>query len=81
MPIEILKVEGVLDLNLLQIGKALPLKDNEGNVLNGMVMVYDKETVTIDFNYPLAGHHLHFSSEVVVVRDASAEELEHTHVH
>ncbi len=81
LPIEIFKVDGVLDMNLLQIGKFLPLNDNEGNVLNGKVVAYDTETVTMDFNHPLAGHNLHFTGEVVDVRDASAEEISHGHVH
>ncbi len=81
LPIEIFKVDGVLDLNLLQIGKILPLNDNEGNVLYGIVLVYDLETVTMDFNHPLAGHHLHFSGEIADIREASVEELAHGHVH
>ena len=81
LPIEIFKVEGVLDMKLLQIGKVLPLNDHEGNVLNGKVMAFDAETVTMDFNHPLAGHNLHFTGEVVDIRDASAEELSHGHVH
>ena len=81
LPIDIFKVEGVLDLKLLQIGKTLPLNDHEGNVLNGKILAYDTETVTMDFNHPLAGHHLHFSGEVLDVREASAEELSHGHVH
>jgi FKBP-type peptidyl-prolyl cis-trans isomerase SlyD len=81
LPIDIFKVEGVIDMNLLKIGKVIPLNDHEGNVLNGTVLVFDAETVTMDFNHPLAGHLLHFSGEVVDVRDASAEELSHGHVH
>ncbi len=81
LPIDIFKVEGVLDLNLLKVGKVLPMNDNEGNVLNGMIKAFDNETVTMDFNHPLAGHHLHFSGKIVDVREASAEEISHGHVH
>jgi FKBP-type peptidyl-prolyl cis-trans isomerase SlyD len=40
-----------------------------------------QETVTIDANHPLAGETLNFAVKVMDVRDASAEELEHGHVH
>jgi len=39
------------------------------------------DTVTIDANPPLAGIQLSFEVEVLEVREASAEELEHGHVH
>ena len=39
------------------------------------------ETVTIDGNHPLAGEQLTFDVEVMEVREATEEELEHGHVH
>ena len=41
----------------------------------------DGDDVTIDGNHPLAGERLNFDVNVMDVRDASAEELEHGHVH
>ena len=41
----------------------------------------DEDTVTIDGNHQLAGQRLHFDVEVVAIREASAEELSHGHVH
>jgi FKBP-type peptidyl-prolyl cis-trans isomerase SlyD len=35
----------------------------------------------MDFNHPLAGKNLHFIGSVLSIRDASAEELDHGHVH
>lgn len=81
LPVDIFKVEGVVDFNVLKIGNVVPLNDNEGNVLNGTVKGFDEENVTMDFNHPLAGYQLHFSGTVVDVRDASAEEVSHGHVH
>ena len=37
--------------------------------------------VDVDLNHPMAGKELHFDIEIVEVREASAEEVEHGHVH
>ena len=39
------------------------------------------ESVTIDANHDLAGKTLHFEASVKEIRDATADELEHGHIH
>ncbi len=39
------------------------------------------DMVTVDGNHPLAGKNLKFDVEITAVREATAEELEHGHVH
>ena len=39
------------------------------------------DMVTVDGNHPLAGQNLNFDVEIAGVREASAEELTHGHVH
>ncbi len=39
------------------------------------------DSVTVDANHPLAGVELNFAIEVMDVREASADELAHGHVH
>lgn len=45
-----------------------------------VVAVHDDQVV-IDANHSLAGENLHFKIEIVEVREASREELDHGHVH
>lgn len=41
----------------------------------------ENDEVTVDMNHPLAGEELHFEVEVLTIRDATAEEIAHGHVH
>ena len=45
------------------------------------VVAVGANTITVDANHELAGQHLHFDIDVIDVRDASADELAHGHVH
>lgn len=54
--------------------------DDDDYMLYTVLEVSDKE-VTVDGNHPLAGKVLQFACTVTGVRPATAEELEHGHVH
>ena len=41
----------------------------------------DGENLNVNGNHPLAGQTLHFSLEILGIRDATEEELAHGHVH
>jgi FKBP-type peptidyl-prolyl cis-trans isomerase SlyD len=73
--------DGKFDSENVQVGVTLPMVDNEGNRLYGNVVEITAEYVKMDFNHPLAGQDLHFKGEVLEVRPASQEELDHGHVH
>jgi FKBP-type peptidyl-prolyl cis-trans isomerase SlyD len=45
------------------------------------VVAVDGDNVTIDGNHPLAGMPLTFEIEVIDIRAASEEEIEHGHIH
>ncbi len=76
-----LNSEGKMDEEMVKIGNFLPMVDNEGNRLNGMVHEINEKFITMDFNHPLVSKDLHFIGEVKDVREASSEELAHGHVH
>jgi len=50
-------------------------------VINVTVTKVENDVVFIDGNHPLAGQTLHFDVEVTGVREATAEETSHGHVH
>ncbi len=53
----------------------------DGKPIPFVIKEVKDEEVTIDFNHPLAGRNLNFDVELVDVRDATPEELEHGHAH
>ena len=64
----------------VEVGMQFQSETEQGPVLVTVVAIND-ETVTVDGNHPLAGVHLNFDVEIREVREPSAEELEHGHVH
>jgi len=65
----------------IEIGMQFHAQGPEGETLVVTVAGLEDETITVDGNHPLAGVQLNFAVEVMEVREASAEEMEHGHVH
>lgn len=78
---KIFEVEGLIDDELLTLGNQITMQDNEGNPLEGIVLEVTETSVKMDFNHPLAGLNLHFAGEILEIRDATADELNHGHAH
>lgn len=84
LPIEdFLSEDGSLDTNFFQVGKLVPLTDDQGHNHRAKVLEISKLNgyMKLDFNHPLAGKTLHFTGKIIEIRDASKEELEHGHAH
>ncbi|MBW6492104.1 MAG: FKBP-type peptidyl-prolyl cis-trans isomerase [Lentimicrobium sp.] len=81
LPIDIFMVEDKIDPEMLRIGNVIPMQDNEGNPLEGLVIGVDENSVKMDFNHPMAGKNLHFAGKILDLRDATSEEITHGHVH
>lgn len=79
--LEIAKKEEFSEEIPLDVGTFLDLRDDEDNVLSAQIIEEDEDTVTLDFNHPLAGKTLTFEITVADLRPATEEELEHGHVH
>jgi FKBP-type peptidyl-prolyl cis-trans isomerase SlyD len=62
------------------VGQRVPA-DVDGRPRLVLITALRGDYATVDANHPLAGKTLHFAVKVVEVRDATAEELAHGHVH
>lgn len=62
-------------------GLELTVRDDSGQSRYARIDAIEGDTVTLNFNHPLAGDELHFNVKVVDLREPTAEELEHGHVH
>jgi FKBP-type peptidyl-prolyl cis-trans isomerase SlyD len=65
----------------LAVGMRLEGQDDHGQTVIVRVMEMREDTVVIDANHPLAGETLTFAIEVLAIRQATADELTHGHVH
>jgi FKBP-type peptidyl-prolyl cis-trans isomerase SlyD len=69
------------DDSQIAVGSQFHAQGPNGEMLIVTVMEVQDEHVLVDGNHPLAGVDLHFDVTIIEVREASAEELEHGHVH
>ncbi|MDQ3535600.1 MAG: peptidylprolyl isomerase, partial [Bacteroidota bacterium] len=69
------------DEEMLQEDNFVPMMDERGHQVQGKILKIEDTRVLVDFNHPLVDMNLHFKGEVVVVREATPEEIAHGHVH
>ena len=62
----------------LELEKGLTLygQSEDGSTVSVVVIDFDDESVTVDYNHPLAGKDLNFWVNVLDARDATKEEIE-----
>ncbi|MCH7401259.1 peptidylprolyl isomerase [Belliella kenyensis] len=75
------KENGKKNPEILKVGRVIPMQDDQGNQLRGEIIKIDYKGVHMDFNSPLAGYDLYFKGEIINIREAEQEEIEHGHVH
>jgi len=71
----IFMADGVFDEERFVPGAHIPMQTADGQRLNGIIESVGDEKIKMNFNHPLAGMNLHFTGEVIEVRDATEEEL------
>ena len=71
------------DLPVDKINVGDELQAGEGELEGQIFSVTEitDESVTLDANHPLAGRDLTFDVEIVEIREATQEEIEHGHIH
>jgi FKBP-type peptidyl-prolyl cis-trans isomerase SlyD len=65
----------------MKVGTELQVQNQAGQPTFARIEKVEDQNVRLNFNHPLAGKDLHFNVKVVGLRDATAEEIEHGHVH
>ena len=76
LPKTIFMVDGKVAEDILFVGSQVPMSDQQGNRMMGIVKEVGDQTVKMDFNHPMAGKTLDFEVEVVSVRDVTPEDLQ-----
>lgn len=64
----------------LEVGMRFEAQSEQG-MHSVEITAIEGDMVTVDGNHPMAGKDLTFDVEVVGIRDASAEEIDHGHAH
>ncbi len=65
----------------IEEGVELEIMDEEDNIILVTIVDVGEESIKLDTNHPLAGKELNFEVTVKGLREPTAEELEHGHVH
>lgn len=81
LDMSIFEVDGKTEEGMMVVGNSIPMQNDQGQPLNGIIKEIKDKKVVMDFNHPLAGTNLYFTGDIIDVREASEEELAHGHVH
>ena len=79
--IEEIDREDIPNVSELEVGMVVEVEDEDGYAYMAQVREIGEKVVVLDFNPPLAGKTLTYDVEVLAVREATEEEIEHGHVH
>ena len=75
LPKAAFEVNGEVREDLRVPGNTIPMMNSMGGVIPGVVLEVTADTVKMDLNHQMAGKTLHFTGEIVSVREATEKEL------
>ena len=75
LPKAAFEVNGEIREDLLVPGNTIPMMNSMGGVIPGVVLEVTEDSVKMDLNHRMAGKTLHFTGEIVSVREATEKEL------
>ena len=75
LPKAAFEVNGEVREDLLVPGNTIPMMNSMGGVIPGVVLEVSEGSVKMDLNHQMAGKTLHFTGEIVSVREATEKEL------
>lgn len=75
LPKTAFEVNGQIREDLLVPGTRIPMMNSMGAIIPGVVLEVTENTVKMDLNSEMAGKTLHFTGEIISVREATEKEL------
>ena len=75
LPKSAFEVNGEVREDLLVPGNTIPMMNSMGGVIPGVVSEGTEVCVKMDLNHQMAGKTLHFTGEILTVREATEKEL------
>ena len=69
LPKNVFEVNGIFDEENIKVGEAIPMNDDNGNEILGVVVDVLESEVQMDFNHPFADLDLHFSGRICDIRE------------
>ena len=75
LPKSAFEVNGKVREDLLVPGNTIPMMNSMGGVIPGVVIEVTEDSVKMDLNHQMAGKTLHFTGEILTVREATEKEL------
>ncbi len=75
LPKSAFAIDGEVREDLLVPGNTIPMLNAMGGVIPGVVVEVSEDSVKMDLNHQMAGKTLHFTGEILTVREATEKEL------